>query len=39
MPVHAVTVRVARIPLHTPYKVFGATSRHQRSPPSKVSCE
>ena len=28
MPVHAVTVRVARIPLHTPYKVFGAVFHH-----------
>ena len=28
MPIHAVTVRVARIPLHTPYKVSGAVFHH-----------
>ena len=28
MSIHAVTVRVARIPLHTPYKVFGAVFHH-----------
>ena len=28
MPIHAVTVRVARIPLHTPYKVSGTVFHH-----------
>ena len=28
MSIHAVTVRVARIPLHTPYKVSGALFHH-----------
>ena len=28
MPIHAVTVRVARIPLHTPYKVSGKVFHH-----------
>ena len=28
MPIHAVTVRVVRIPLHTPYKVSGTVFHH-----------
>ena len=28
MPIHAVTVRVAHIPLHTPYRVSGTEFRH-----------